>query len=435
MTAKHQFKPVEEQLAYLRKGAAEIIRDVDLRAKLEASLKTGKPLRVKLGVDPTAPDLHLGHTVVLRKLKHFQDLGHTAIFLIGDFTAMVGDPTGQSETRPPLTREQVDANAKTYLEQVYKILDRENTEVRYNSEWLGKLSGHDMIRLCARYRLARMLEREDFRSRLSGNLPISVHELLYPLLQAYDSVALEADVELGATEQNFNLLVGREIQREYGQVSQVALTMPILVGLDGQRKMSKSLGNYVGVSEAPSDMFGKLMSLSDDMMWPYFDLVTDRTPEEIAALAAQVKSGAKHPMDVKISLAKEIIAGFHGEAAAEKAAAEFQRVFRDRQAPEEMQEFVIHPMLTSLSIQSKSKDVVTSRAVTGLSTQSEKWSRILPYLGLASSTSEAERVIKQGGFELDGSVVQNPAVKLDLTISATYTLRLGKKKFLRIVVE
>ncbi len=435
MTMKHQFKPVDEQLAYLRKGAAEIIREEDLRAKLEASLKSGKPLRVKLGVDPTAPDLHLGHTVVLRKLKHFQDLGHTAIFLIGDFTAMVGDPTGQSETRPPLTREQVDANAKTYLEQVYKILSRENTEVRYNSEWLGKLSGHDMIRLCARYRLARMLEREDFRSRLSGNLPISIHELLYPLLQAYDSVALEADVELGATEQKFNLLVGREIQHAYGQVSQVALTMPILVGLDGQRKMSKSLGNYVGISEAPSDMFGKLMSLSDAMMWPYFDLVTDRTPEQIAALAAEVKSGAKHPMDVKMALAEEIIAGFHGKAAAEKAAAEFQRVFRDRQAPEEMQEFVLKSLPMALSVQSKGKGVFTSQMISGVSTESEKWSRLLASLRLVSSTSEAERVIKQGGFELDGKTVQDPAVRLDLTRRATYTLRLGKKKFLRVVVE
>src|ERR1700676_3306379 len=304
------FKTVEEQLAYLKKGVAEIIPEAELTAKLEVSLKTGKPLRVYLGVDPTAPDLHLGHTVVLRKLKHFQDLGHTAIFLVGDFTAMVGDPTGQSETRPPLTREQVDANAKTYLEQVYKILNKEDTEVRYNSEWLGKLTGHDMIRLCAHYRLARMLEREDFRTRLKDNLPISVHELLYPLLQAYDSVALEADVELGATEQKFNLLVGREIQREYGQVSQVALTMPILVGLDGQRKMSKSLGNYVGISQPPSEMFGRLMSLSDDMMWPYYDLVTDRTPAEIDTLKKEVSSGAVHPMDVKMSLAQEIIAGF-----------------------------------------------------------------------------------------------------------------------------
>jgi len=437
MTTTHPFKPVDEQIAYLRKGAAEIIREEDLRAKLEASRKSGKPLRVKLGVDPTAPDLHLGHTVVLRKLKHFQDLGHTAIFLVGDFTAMVGDPTGQSETRPPLTREQVEANAKTYLEQVYKILSREKTEVRYNSEWLGKLSGHDMIHLCARYRLARMLEREDFRSRLANNLPISVHELLYPLLQAYDSIALEADVELGATEQKFNLLVGREIQREYGQASQVALTMPILVGLDGQRKMSKSLGNYVGISEPPSDMFGKLMSLSDDMMWPYFDLVTDRTPEEIAALAAEVKSGAKHPMDVKMALAGEIIAGFHGADAAQKAAAEFQRVFRDREAPEEMKEFIVKSLgeAGGIFVRSKNRDIDEIQTIPGPSTQSEKWSRLLPYFGTASSTSEAERVIKQGGFELDGNVIQNPAVKLDLTRAATHTLRLGKKKFLRIVVE
>jgi tyrosyl-tRNA synthetase len=355
MTTRKQFKPINEQIAYLRKGAAEVIREEDLRAKLESSAKSGKPLRVKLGVDPTAPDLHLGHTVVLRKLKHFQDLGHTAIFLVGDFTAMVGDPTGQSETRPPLTREQVDANAKTYLEQVYKILNKGNTEVRYNSEWLGKLTGHDMIHLCAHYRLARMLEREDFRSRLSGNLPIAIHELLYPLLQAYDSVALEADVELGATEQKFNLLVGREIQREYGQPSQVALTMPILVGLDGQRKMSKSLGNYVGITEAPSEMFGKLMSISDEMMWPYFDLVTDHTPEEVAALAAKVKSGSTHPMDMKMSLAQEIIAGFHGAAASEKAAAEFQRIFRDRQAPQEMKEIVLKRLPMGISVRSKSQ--------------------------------------------------------------------------------
>jgi tyrosyl-tRNA synthetase len=411
MTAKRSFPPVEEQLAYLRKGAAEVIRDEDLRAKLDASFKTGKPLRIKLGVDPTAPDLHLGHTVVLRKLKHFQDLGHTAIFLIGDFTAMVGDPTGQSETRPPLTPEQVQANAKTYLEQVYKILDRENTEVRYNSEWLGKLSGHDMIRLCARYRLARMLEREDFRSRIANNQPISVHELLYPLLQAYDSVALEADVELGATEQKFNLLVGREIQREYGQPSQVALTMPILVGLDGQRKMSKSLGNYVGVSEAPSDMFGKLMSLSDAMMWPYFDLVTDRTPQEIAALADEVKAGVKHPMDVKMSLAKEIIAGFHGQAAADKAAAEFQRVFRDREAPDEAPE----------------RKVPRGEA--------KRLTAFLVEQGLAPSRSEADRLVKQGGVEIDGARISDVKYEVELAKPHAFLLRAGKKKFLRIVVE
>jgi tyrosyl-tRNA synthetase len=411
MTTKKQFDPVDVQIAYLRKGAAEIIREEDLLAKLESSIKTGKPLRVKLGVDPTAPDLHLGHTVVLRKLKHFQDLGHTAIFLVGDFTAMVGDPTGQSETRPPLTREQVDANAKTYLEQVYKILNKENTEVRYNSEWLGKLTGHDMIRLCAHYRLARMLEREDFRSRLAGNLPIAIHELLYPLLQAYDSVALEADVELGATEQKFNLLVGRDIQREYGQSSQVAFTMPILVGLDGQRKMSKSVGNYVGITEAPSQMFGKLMSISDDVMWPYFDLVTDHTPQEIAALRAKVKSGATHPMDAKMSLAQEIIAGFHGAAAAEKAAAEFQRIFRDREAPEE---------------------APVRKLARG---EAKRLTNLLVELGLASSRSEADRLVKQGGVELDGERVSDVKMEVPLTNAREFLLRAGKKKFLRIVVE
>jgi tyrosyl-tRNA synthetase len=435
MSTRRQFKPVDEQIAYLRKGAAEIIREEDLRAKLEASAKTGKPLRVKLGVDPTAPDLHLGHTVVLRKLKHFQDLGHTAIFLVGDFTAMVGDPTGQSETRPPLTREQVDANAKTYLEQVYKILRRDNTEVRYNSEWLGKLSGHDMIRLCARYRLARMLERDDFRSRLAGNQPISVHELLYPLLQAYDSVALEADVELGATEQKFNLLVGREIQREYGQPSQVALTMPILVGLDGQRKMSKSLENYVGITEPPSTMFGKLMSLSDNMMWPYFDLVTDRTPEEIAALAGEVKSGAKHPMEVKMSLAKEIIAGFHGEAAAEKAATEFQRVFRDREAPDEVQEITIKNLDGRFHYRRQDGDILHTKFLSVSSTGIEKWNRLLFELEQVPSASEAERTIKGRGFEVDGKIVSDPSARCDLTRPYVYTLRIGKKKFLRVVVE
>jgi tyrosyl-tRNA synthetase len=255
MTAS-KYKPADEQVAYLKKGVAEIIREDELKAKIERSLKTGKPLRAKLGVDPTAPDIHLGHTVVIRKLKHFQDMGHTAVFLIGDFTAMVGDPTGQSETRPPLSREQVNANAKTYLDQVFKILDRDKTEVRYNSEWLDKLSSYDIVRLCGKYRVARMLEREDFHKRLTEQQPISMHELLYPLLVAYDSVILQADVELGATEQKFNLLMGRDIQREYGQESQVCMTMPILVGLDGQRKMSKSLGNYVGITESPSEMFG-----------------------------------------------------------------------------------------------------------------------------------------------------------------------------------
>ena len=411
MSAKKQFQPVDEQLAYLKKGAAEVIPEQDFRAKLEASVKTGNPLRVKLGVDPTAPDLHLGHTVVLRKLKHFQDMGHTAIFLIGDFTAMVGDPTGQSETRPPLSREQVDANAQTYLKQVYKILDSEKTEVRYNSEWLGKLTGHDMIRLCAHYRLARMPEREDFRSRLSGNLPISVHELLYPLLQAYDSVALQADVELGATEQKFNLLVGRDIQREYGQPSQVALTMPILVGLDGQRKMSKSLGNYVGITEPPSEMFGKLMSITDAMMWPYFELVTDRSSAEITKLRKDVESGAAHPMEVKMELAQEVVAGFHGKLSAAIAAEEFQRIFRDRQAPEE---------------------APVRKVAAG---DSKRLPALLVELGLAASRAEADRLVKQGGVEIDGQRVSDINTKVDLATPRQFLLRAGKKKFLRVVVE
>ena len=405
-----KFKSVDEQLAYLKKGATEIIPGDGLRAKLEKSAKTGKPLRVKLGVDPTAPDIHLGHTVVIRKLKHFQEMGHTAIFLIGDFTAMVGDPTGQSETRPPLSREQVDANAKTYLDQVYKLLDREKTEVRYNSEWLGKLSSYDIVTLCARYRLARILEREDFRSRLARNQPIAVHELLYPLFQAYDSVVLRADVELGATEQKFNLLMGRDIQREYGQESQVALTMPILVGLDGQRKMSKSLGNYVGITEAPGEMFGKMMSMPDALLWPYYELVTDRRPGEIAALKKQVESGAAHPMDVKMQLAQEVIAGFYSVAAAKKAADEFQRVFRDRQAPEQAPE----------------RKLPRGPA--------KKLSALLVELELAPSKSEAERLIKQGGVELDGVRVDDVRKEVDLTKPGAFLLRAGKKKFLRLVV-
>src|SRR5713101_3628140 len=336
MMTQTTFKPVHEQLAYLKKGVAEIIRESELKAKLEQSLKTGTPLRAKLGVDPTAPDLHLGHTVVIRKLKHFQDMGHIPVFLIGDFTALVGDPTGQSETRPPLSREQVDANSKTYLEQVFKILDPKKTEVRRNSEWLDKLTSYDIVRLCAKYRVARMLEREDFRNRLENELPISMHELLYPLIVAYDSVVLKADVELGATEQKFNLLMGREIQREYGQESQVCMTMPILVGLDGQRKMSKSFGNYVGITEPPGEMFGKMMSIPDSLMWPYYELVTDRKPQEIAALKQEVAAGKLHPMDAKMQLAHEVVKSFYGSLTAELAKNNFQRVFRDRQVPKEI---------------------------------------------------------------------------------------------------
>jgi len=410
MTATN-FKPVEEQLAYIKKGVAEIIPEEQLRADLEKSRKAGTPLRVYLGVDPTAPDLHLGHTVVLRKLKHFQDLGHTAVFLIGDFSAMIGDPTGVSETRPPLTREQVDANARTYLDQVFKILDREKTEVRYNSEWLGKMSATDVVRLTSRYRLARMLEREDFRSRLENSQPISVHELLYPLLTAFDAVSLKSDLELGATEQKFNLLVHREIQREYGLPGQSILTMPILVGLDGSRKMSKSLSNYVGITEPPEDMFGKLMSIPDQLMWNYYELLTDRTEGQIADLSNAVESGRVHPMEAKMKLAEEVVSVFHSTEAARKAAGHFQRVFRDRQAPEEA------PVTTLPRGPAK------------------KLTALLVELDLAPSKSEAERLIKHGGVEIDGARVDDFRKEIDLTRSGEFLVRAGKKKFLRIVVE
>jgi tyrosyl-tRNA synthetase len=334
--------------------------------------------------------------------------------MIGDFSAMIGDPTGVSETRPPLTREQVDANAKTYLEQVFKILDREKTEVRKNSEWLDKTSAADVVRLCSHYRLARMLEREDFRSRLNRGDPISVHELLYPLLTALDAVALKSDVELGATEQKFNLLVHREIQREYGLPGQAILTMPILVGLDGQRKMSKSLGNYVGITEPPNEMFGKMMSIPDEMMWSYYDLLTDRTPEEVAALKKEVAAGKTHPMDTKMRLAEEVIAGFHGDAAARKAAETFQRVFRERQAPEdeEVPEFKIEsgPPRRIVSL------LVDTKAV--------------------SSRSEGERLIKQGGVELIGDASPMTVQRaIALIRGETHLIRVGKKRFIRIVVE
>jgi tyrosyl-tRNA synthetase len=405
------FKSVDEQLAYLKKGVAEIIREEDLKSKLEHSLKTGTPLRVYLGVDPTAPDIHLGHTVVIRKLKHFQDLGHTAIFLIGDFSAMIGDPTGRSETRPPLTREEVQVNAKTYLDQVFKILDPNKTEVRYNSEWLDKLSSYEVVRLCGHYRLARMLEREDFRSRLANNQPISVHELLYPLLTAYDAVALKSDVEIGATEQKFNLLVHRDIQREYGVPSEVAVTMPILVGLDGSRKMSKSLGNYVGITETPQEMFGKLMSIPDELMWSYYELVTDRTPDEIIEFKNKVSSGALHPMDLKMRLAQEVIASFHGEDPARKAADNFQRVFRDRQAPAE----------------SPVEKLPRGPA--------KQFTTLLVELKLAPSKAEAERLIKQKAVEIDGVTIEDSRKDIDLSKPCEFLLRAGKKKFVRVIVE
>lgn len=455
MTAPHKFRSADEQLAALRKGSAEIIREEELRAKLERSRASGKPLRIKLGVDPTAPDLHLGHTVVLRKLKHFQDEGHTAIFLVGDFTAMVGDPTGQSETRPPLTREQVQTNAQTYLEQVYKLLDRERTEVRYNSEWLGKLNAFELTELCSKYTLPRMEEREDFSARLNAarqiagleelyrppagataevresaqtfKLPsakkrsgtVYIHELLYPLFQAYDSVALKADVELGATEQKFNLLVGRDIQREYGHESQVALTMPILVGTDGQRKMSKSLGNYIGITETPTQMFGKLMSISDELMWSYYELLTDFAPPVIVRLKEEVRTGVLHPKKAKVQLAHTIVAEFHGEDAARKAAEEFDLVYSKRQVVDE------HSLSRKRLIQTY-----------GAHDNKVRLSRlIVDEFKLASSKSEAERLMAQGAVEWDDAKINDPTFAISLDHTGSHTLRVGKKPPKRVTFE
>src|SRR5438067_5874135 len=335
------FAPVDEQLTYLKKGAAEIIREADLRAKLEKSRATGKPLRVKLGMDPTAPDLHLGHTVVLRKLKHFQDLGHTAIFLIGDFTGMIGDPTGRSVTRPPLSREQIEQNAETYKEQVFKILDPKKTVIDFNRRWMGALTADDFVRLMAKYTVSQLLEREDVHKRFHEEKPISVHELLYPLVQGYDSVALEADVELGGTDQRFNLLVGRELQRAYGQESQVVLTTPILEGLDGVQKMSKSLGNAIGIHEPPVEMYGKLMSLSDEMMWGYYELLTDVSIAEIRKMREESAAGSSNPMKLKKQLAERIVADFHSAEEANHAAEDWSKQFQRDEVPDEVEHVIV----------------------------------------------------------------------------------------------
>jgi tyrosyl-tRNA synthetase len=380
------FAPVDEQLTYLKKGAAEIIREADLRFKLEKSRATGKPLRVKLGMDPTAPDLHLGHTVVLRKLKHFQDLGHTAIFLIGDFTGMIGDPTGRSVTRPPLTREQIEQNAETYKEQVFKILDPQKTVMDFNRRWFGAMSSDELVRLMAKYTVSKLLEREDFHKRFQEEKPISVHELLYPLVQGYDSVALEADVELGGTDQKFNLLVGRELQRDYGQESQVIVTTPILEGLDGVQKMSKSLGNAIGIHEPPLEMYGKIMSISDEIMWRYYELLTDVQVAEIEKMKREA-----HPMQAKKDLARRIVADFHSAEAAVKAGEDWARQFQKDQMPEEVLEI-------SLSVSEIGGSVDdSSRALLRLD-------RLLVKCGLAASVTDAGRKMKQGSVRVDNEV-------------------------------
>src|SRR5208337_76358 len=335
------FLPVDEQLDLLQKGAAEIIRLADLRERLEDSRKTGRPMRVKAGFDPTAPDLHLGHTVLMRKLRHFQQLGHTVIFLVGAFTSLIGDPSGRNVTRKALTREQIDANAETYKQQVFKILDEKLTEVRYNSEWLGKLGYEETIRLTAHFTVSQMLERDEFHKRFQEEQPISLHELLYPVMQGYDSVALKCDVELGGTDQKFNLLCGRELQRHYGQKPQIVLMTPILEGLDGVQKMSKSLGNAIGINEPPAEMYGKLMSISDELMWKYWVLLTDLKQSEVDALKAEIAAGKLHPMEAKKRLARTITAGFHGEEAAQSAGENWARMFQQKSESEDLEEVTV----------------------------------------------------------------------------------------------
>jgi tyrosyl-tRNA synthetase len=401
------FAPVDEQLAYIKKGSAEIIRESELRSKLEKSRATSQPLRVKLGMDPTAPDLHLGHTVVLRKLKHFQDLGHTVIFLIGDFTGMIGDPTGRSATRPPLSREQIEQNAETYKAQVFKILDPEKTVVDFNRRWFSKFTADDFIRLAAKYTVSQMLKREDFHKRFLEEKPIAVHELLYPLAQGYDSVALEADVELGGTDQKFNLLVGRELQRSYGQEPQVVLTTPILEGLDGVQKMSKSLGNAIGIHEPPLEMYGKIMSISDEIMWRYYELLTDASMTEIEKMKREA-----HPMQAKKDLARRIVADFHSADVAIKAGEDWGKQFQKDEAPVDIERTEVPP-----------------DGLRGIRLQDGRWpirlDKLLARCGLADSVSDASRKIKQKAVSVDGKT--ETRLEIPLPLPTDLVIRVGRK--------
>ena len=402
----HPSKPsidVTAELEIVKRGCDELLVETEFAQKLAKSKATGVPLRIKLGLDPTAPDIHLGHTVVLNKLRQLQDLGHTVIFLIGDFTSMIGDPSGRNATRPPLTREQITQNAETYYAQASLVLDPERTEIRYNSEWCDPLGARGIIQLASRYTVARMLEREDFTKRYRSGVPISVHEFLYPLMQGYDSVALKSDLELGGTDQKFNLLVGRELQKEYGQAPQCVLTMPLLVGLDGVEKMSKSKNNYIGISEAPDSMFGKLMSLSDTLMWTYFELLSMRPMSEIRAFKADTEAG-RNPRDIKVLLAQEIVARFHSQQAAEAALANFEARFRDGAIPEDMPE------------------VALAGAPLGIL-------HVLRESGLCASGAEAQRNVQQGGVKIDGTKVEDKALSLK---AGSYVIQVGKRKFARV---
>ncbi len=400
-------RDIEKSLDLIKRGAVEIISEDELRGKLEKAIKEDRPLRVKAGFDPTAPDLHLGHTVLIQKMRHFQELGHQVIFLIGDFTGLIGDPTGKSETRPPLTPEQVQENAATYKEQIFKILDQEKTEIAFNSKWMNKMASIDMIRLCAKYTVARMLEREDFKQRFQQQRPIAIHEFIYPLIQGYDSVALEADIELGGTDQKFNLLVGRHIQKEYGQEPQVVVTMPLLEGLDGVNKMSKSLGNYVGITEDPHSMFGKLMSISDELMFRYYELLSSRSLEEIEVLKNQIEQGKEHPKEVKAQLAFELVARFHGEEKAKKARQQFDAQFSRGELPEDIPEFHLEGSSHSIFVP-----------------------KILKEAGLVKSTSEARRLIKQGAVSLDGTKLKVEEID---NPGPGAVFKVGKRRYLKLV--
>ncbi len=401
-------KDVEQQFEYLKKGSVEIIQENELKVKLERSLREKRPLKAKAGFDPTAPDIHLGHTVLIRKMKHYQDLGHEVIFLIGDFTGLIGDPSGRSKTRPPMSREEINRNAETYKNQVFKILDPATTVIDFNSRWLGELSSFDIIKLMAKYTVARILERDDFANRLNRGQPISTHELLYPLMQAYDSVFLEADVELGGTDQTFNLLVGRDIQREFGQEPQIVHTMPLLEGLDGAEKMSKSLDNYVGITEPPQEIFGKIMSISDDLMYRYYELLTDAPMAEIETMRRQAEQGRINPKDLKIKLASGIVSDFWGEAEARRAAHEFERIFSQREIPADMEEITISQPRIQLI------DLLADN-------------RLFP------SRGEAKRMIRQGGVYLDGQRVEDIGLELEMDKHPEMVLKLGKKRFYRIL--
>jgi tyrosyl-tRNA synthetase len=412
MPAEIKTKPtlsIDEQLAYLGKGVVEIIPENELRAKLEKSAKSGKPLRIKLGLDPTAPDIHLGHTVVIRKLRAFQELGHIVIFLIGDFTGLIGDPSGKSATRPQLTREEINANAETYKAQMFKLLDPAKTEIRFNSEWMDKLGSDGFIRLSSHITVKQILERDDFAKRLAEERPIALHELLYPLTQAYDSVALNADVELGGTDQKFNLLMGRNLQREYNQEAQICVIMPLLEGTDGVQKMSKSLGNYIGITESPQDIFGKVMSISDDLMWRYYELLTDLVTTEIERLRTAAASGERNPRDLKVELAKKIVADFHSVEEANRAEDEFNRMFRDKQLPEEIEDSTV-PF------------------------DRYKLPRLLADIpGLASSVAEGRRLISQGAVRVNGERINDPNFIVDLSETGNEALvQVGKLRFVRV---